>query len=291
MSIFENIDFNNLPEDYNESSVREEIIAPLLKILGYSSSNKENHIVREPHLEHPFTRIGTKSYRVTERPDYLIQVKGKNAFIIEAKSPKQNISNGKNVEQAYSYAINRQVQVQRFVLCNGKEINIFDVNKIEPVLHFNIATATEENWGNLFELLSPMAFINPNIFNYKLDYGIWCIRNGIKQGVLQNFYNCYITDVVRLEDNLFTFMSVVKKDEKLLLASFDFDMSLFEDFMKQVPDKLKEKVKIAIRKSPFRYMANNKEESFPLNFSAYISEKIQRNESEEYLPLIVKKFI
>lgn len=290
MGIFGNIDFNNLPEDYNESSVREEIVAPLLKILGYSSSDKENHIIREPHLEHPFTQIGTKSYRVTERSDYLIQVKGKNAFIIEAKSPKQNIRNGKHVEQAYSYAINRQVQVQCFVLCNGKEINIFDVNKIESVLHFNLATATEDNWGKVFELLSPMAFINPNIFNYKLDYGIWCVRNGIKQDVLQNFYNCYITDVGRLEDNLFTFMTVVKRDEELL-ASFDFEMSLFEDFMKQVPDKLKEKVKIAIRKSPFRYIANSKEESFPLNFSAYLSEKIQRNENEEYLPLKVKEFI
>ncbi len=290
MSIFGNIDFNNLPEDYNESSVREEIVAPLLKILGYSSSDKENHIIREPHLEHPFTQIGTKSYRVTERPDYLIQVKGKNAFIIEAKSPKQNIRNGKHVEQAYSYAINRQVQVQRFVLCNGKEINIFDVNKIESVLHFNLATATEDNWGKVFELLSPMAFINPNIFNYKLDYGIWCVRNGIKQDVLQNFYNCYITYVGRLEDNVFTFMTVVKKDEELL-ASFDFEMSLFEDFMKQVPDKLKEKVKIAIRKSPFRYIANSEEESFPLNFSAYLSGKIQRNENEEYLPLKVKEFI
>lgn len=31
MSIFENIDFNNLPEDYNEICVREEIIAPLVK--------------------------------------------------------------------------------------------------------------------------------------------------------------------------------------------------------------------------------------------------------------------
>ena len=135
-----------------------------------------------------------------------------------------------------------------------------------------------------------MAFINSNIFNYKLDYGIWCIRNGIKQDVLQNFYNCYITDVRRLEDNMFTFIAVVKRDEELL-ASFDFDMSLFEDFMKQVPDKLKEKVKNSIRKSPFRYIANSKEESFTLNFSAYISEKIQRNENEEYLPLRVKKFI
>lgn len=289
MSIFENIDFNNLPEDYNESSVREEIITPLLKILGYSASDKVNHIIREPHLEHPFTQFGTKSTRVREIPDYLIQVKGKNAFIVEAKSPTQNICSGKHVEQAYSYAINRQVQIQYFALCNGKEISIFDVNKIDPILYFNLGNATQNNWEKVFELLSPMAFINPHIFNYKLDYGIWCIRNGMNQEMLQNFYNCYITDVARLDDNMFTFMAVVKRDEELF-ASFDFDISLFEDFMKQVPEKLKDKVKTAIRKSPFRYIANNKEESFPLNFSSYLSKKIQRNENEEYLPLTVKEF-
>ncbi len=290
MSIFENINFKNITEDYNEISVREEIIAPLLKILGYSASDKVNHIIREPHLEHPFTQFGTKSYRVKEIPDYLIQVKGRNAFIIEAKSPKENICSGKHVEQAYSYAINRQVQIQRFVLCNGKEIIIFDVNKKEPVLYFEIGNATQGNWEQLFELLSPMAFINPNLFNYKPDYGIWCIRNGISQDTLQNFYNCYITDIARLEDNLFTFIAVVKKDEELL-ASFDFDISIFEDFMKQIPEKLKDKVKTSISKSPFRYIANSKEESFPLSFSAYLSNRVQKNENEDYLPLIVKKFI
>lgn len=289
MSIFENINFNSLPDDYNENSVREEIIAPLLKILGYSASDKENHIIREPHLEHPFTRFGTKSMRVKEIPDYLIQVKGKNAFIVEAKSPLENICTGKHVEQAYSYAINRQVQIQRFVLCNGKEISIFDVNKIEPILYFNLGNATQNDWEKTFELLSPMAFINPHIFNYKFDYGIWCRRNGINSEVLQNFYNCYITDVMRLEDNMFSFMAVVKRDEELL-ASFDFDISLFGDFMKQIPEKLKNKVETAIRKSPFRYIANNKEESFSLTFSAYLTEEIQRNENEEYLPLKVKKF-
>lgn len=289
MSIFENIDFKSLPEDYNESSVREEIIAPLLKILGYSASDKENHIIRELHLEHPFTRFGTKSTRVKAIPDYLIQVKGKNAFIVEAKSPTQNICSGKHVEQAYSYAINRQVQIQRFVLCNGKEISIFDINKMAPILYFNLGNATQNDWEKVFELLSPMAFINPHIFNYKPDYGIWCIRNGMNQEMLQNFYNCYITDVARLDDNMFTFMAVVKRDEELL-ASFDFNISLFEDFMKQVPENLKDKVKTAIRESPFRYIANNKEESFPLNFSSYLSKEIQRNENEEYLPLRVKEF-
>ena len=97
MSIFENIDFNNLPEDYNEICVREEIIAPLLKLLGYSSSDKSKCIVRELHLKQPFTQMGTKNFKISIIPDYLIKVNGKNFFIIEAKSPRESILSRKYV--------------------------------------------------------------------------------------------------------------------------------------------------------------------------------------------------
>lgn len=290
MGIFENIDFNNLPENYNENSVREDIITPLLKILGYSSFDKLNCIVREPRLEQPFIKIGTKNVKINIIPDYLIKVNGKNAFIIEAKSPQENIYNGKNVEQAYSYAINRKVQVKRFVLCNGKEMSIFDVNKEQPLLYFYLRDATQKNWEQVFELLSPAAFINPHIFNYKNDFGLWCIKKGISKDILQQFSNCYINDIYRLSDSKFTFLATIKKDEELL-ASFDFDNSLFEDFMKQVPNHLKDKVRNSIRNSPFKYVTSNKEESFPLKFVACLSEKVIKNENEIYLPLIVKKFL
>ncbi len=290
MGIFDKIDFNNLPKNYNEQDVREDIITPWLKALGYSTSDESNRIIREPKLEHPFTQFGTKSSKSKIIPDYLIKVNNKNAFIVEAKSPLEDIRSGKNVAQAYSYAINREVQVNRYVLCNGKELNIFEVNKIEPVLSFQLGKATFSNWNDAYELLSPMAFINLHIFNFKPDYGIWCLRNGIMGDEKQFFYNCYITDVARLEDNLFTFIAVIKKDEELM-ASFDFDISLFESFMEQVPDKLKDTVRNSIRKSPFRYQAKSKSESFPLNFVAYLTNEVINNKNEEYLPLRVKEFL
>lgn len=290
MGLFDNIDFNNLPENYNEKDVREDIIAPLLKALGYSAFNESICIVREPRLKHPFTRFGTKNIKINIFPDYLIKVNGKNAFILEAKSPEKNIKNGENVEQAYSYAINREVQANRFVLCNGREIIIFDVDKDEPLLYFQLGKSNEENWKQLFELLSPAAFENPHIFNYKMDYGIWCMKNGIKQDCLQYFYNCYITGIFRLSESEFTILAIVKRDEELQ-ASFDFDISLFEDFIKQVPDNLQDKVRVSLKNSPFKYVANNKEESFALKFVAYLSDDIEKNEDEVYVPLKIKEFL
>ena len=290
MGIFDKIDFNNIPRDYNEQDVREDIIAPLLNLLGYSTFDKDNLIVREPKLEHPFTQFGTKSIKNKIIPDYLIKVNGKNAFIIEAKSPSENIKSEKIIAQAYSYAINREVQVNRYVLCNGKELNIFEVNKAEPILAFQFANATELDWNNTYELLSPMAFTHPHIFKFKPDFGIWCLRNGIKEDTIQFFTNCYIIDIARLEDNLFTFTAVINKDEELF-ASFDFDISQFEDFMIQVPNDLKDTIRNCIRKSPFRYQTKVESDSFPLNFSAFLSNKIIKNENEEYLPLRVKEFL
>lgn len=289
MGIFDKIDFNNLPRNYNEQDVREDIIAPLLNLLGYSTFDKDNLIVREPKLEHPFTQFGTKSIKNKIIPDYLIKVNGKNAFIIEAKSPSENIKSEKIIAQAYSYAINREVQVNRYVLCNGKELNIFEVNKAEPILSFQFANATELDWSNTYELLSPMAFTHPHIFKFKPDFGIWCLRNGIKEDTIQFFTNCYIIDIARLEDNLFTFTAVINKDEELF-ASFDFDISQFEDFMIQVPNDLKDTIRNCIRKSPFRYQTKVESDSFPLNFSAFLSNKKIKNENEEYVPLRVKEF-
>ena len=68
-------------------------------------------------------------------------------------------------------------------------------------------------------------------------------------------------------------------------------MSKFEDFMKQVPENLKNIVRDSIRKSPFRYQTQDESDSFPLNFSAHLADKIIQNEDEEYLPLLVDKFL
>ncbi len=290
MKILDKIDFNNLPKDFKEQDVREEIITPILKKLGYSSFDENNLIKRETKLKHPYTRFGSEYKKASQFPDYIIKVDKKTAFTIEAKSPKEDITKGKNVEQAYSYAININVKAKRFVLCNGKEINIFDVDKNEPLAHIKL-TNLEENWEQIYKLLSPTAFRNPHIFNFKADFGLWCLKNGIGCETKQEFKNCYINDVARLEDNLFTIIAVIEKEGKEYLASFDFERSIFEDFMKQVPNQLKEKVRSYIMKSPFKYQTESAEESFKLNFRAHLSNKIIKNENEEYIPLKIDEFI
>lgn len=171
MGIFDHIDFNNIL-GWNEVNVCEEIITPFIKLLGYSPNDGPNRFLRELPVPHNLTRFGTKSERARVIPDYLVQVNGKNAFVLEAKAPSENIKTGKHVAQAYSYATNIEIKIKRFVLCNGREFIILDTDKEDPLVYFCLGNATEDDWGKVYQFLSPAAFINPHIFDYKPDYGI-----------------------------------------------------------------------------------------------------------------------
>src|SRR5882672_8640318 len=125
MNILSDFDFDLLNDPaFKEDSVREELIAPTLKALGYSAS-PPNQITRSVALTHPYVYIGTKGYRVNIIPDYLLKRNGVNFLVIDAKAPNEEIHKGKHVEQVYSYAMHRDVRAQLFALCNGREFVLF----------------------------------------------------------------------------------------------------------------------------------------------------------------------
>jgi len=109
--LFAGFDFSLLESpDFKEDSVREEIVLPLLHSLGYSAGGL-NQIIRSKALEHPFVNIGSGKRKIILIPDYLLAVGSKPAWILDAKAPDEEIGAGKNVEQAYSYAIHPEVRV------------------------------------------------------------------------------------------------------------------------------------------------------------------------------------
>src|SRR5215469_9285695 len=68
-----NIDFRTIAQnpDFKEDSVREVIILPILKHLGYEQQN----IVRSKTLKHPFLKIGSNKKREIKLvPDYIFKV-------------------------------------------------------------------------------------------------------------------------------------------------------------------------------------------------------------------------
>ena len=74
--LFGNLDFNSIGDnpDFKEDSVREVIILPILKELGYTNET----IVRSKSLQHPILMIGSKKRPITLFPDYCLKVQNSN---------------------------------------------------------------------------------------------------------------------------------------------------------------------------------------------------------------------
>jgi DNA modification methylase len=154
--LFGQLDFKKITNDpdFKEDSVREVIILPIIKELGYTQEN----IVRSKTLQHPFLKIGSKKRPVNLVPDYALKVENNFAWVLDAKAPNQKIINDDNVEQVYSYATHPEIRSNYFTLCNGLEFSVYrtaDTDK--PILFFELENI-EANWEDLILLLAPTSF-------------------------------------------------------------------------------------------------------------------------------------
>ncbi|MDQ3221288.1 MAG: hypothetical protein M3Q26_11195 [Acidobacteriota bacterium] len=72
-NLFADFDFNLLDSpDFKEDAVRDALIGPLLKAIGYSRGG-ENRITTSKKLRHPFVTTGSKEVPLTNFPDYCLR--------------------------------------------------------------------------------------------------------------------------------------------------------------------------------------------------------------------------
>lgn len=155
-NLYQNFDFTLLDSpDFKEDSVREELILPMLKTLGFSATG-ENKIHRSKSVSHPFVQTGSGKHQLTSIPDYLLEVSGKYAWVLDAKAPNEDIKTGKNVEQTYFYAIHPEIRVLIYALCNGREFIAFDIHG-ETLIYF-LLSEIEKHLEGLRQLIAPEQF-------------------------------------------------------------------------------------------------------------------------------------
>ena len=162
--LFGKLDFKKLTSnpDFKEDSVREVIILPIFKELGYTQDN----IVRSKTLQHPFLKIGSKKRPINLVPDYVIKIEQNYAWVLDAKAPNQKIINDDNVEQVYSYATHPEIRSNYFALCNGIEFSVFRTSDTsKPVLFFEVENI-DIHWDDLKLYLSPNSFQGGKDFTY-----------------------------------------------------------------------------------------------------------------------------
>jgi hypothetical protein len=160
----------------NETDVREEFIAPLLRELGYKSGT-ENSIERERLLRYPFLSLGRDKKTdppIVGKADYVCTAKNLTVFVVEAKPPLTPINDIKSIEQSWKYANHPEIRAVYFCLCNGAEFAVFQTNKgceAAPVFSCDFYSDEKGNLLKLKNLLSPEALSrdHPNI---ELDCGL-----------------------------------------------------------------------------------------------------------------------
>ena len=134
--------------NYTEADVREEIISPLLKVLGY---DKQSYFSIE--REKPIQLPGRKNFL-----DYSLTLWSQNFWLIEAKKPRMNHGrfSAAEIRQAAGYAVHPEINAALAVLCDGHTIAVFDreENLVEPILAVKIANL-QQDIDTLRAILSP----------------------------------------------------------------------------------------------------------------------------------------
>lgn len=167
--------FPALPfERLNEADVREEVIAPMLRQLGYRSGTA-NDVIREQSLRYPRVFLGRKDPKrdpiLRGKADYILEVDGRLRWVIEAKAPGVEIDVD-CIEQAWTYSNHAEVRAVYFAVSNGRELRVFRTNDA-PTVGAILTLSYEElstRFYSLESLLSPEALLR-DFQKFELDIG------------------------------------------------------------------------------------------------------------------------
>lgn len=159
--MFEALNF----EELNEADVREEIIAPLLRGLGYRTGAQHN-VIRDQSLRYPRAFLGQKDLKkdplLRGKADYILEAGGKVRWIIEVKAPDNNFGPNE-IEHAWAYSQHPGVRAVYFALCNGRRIEVFQTQRgpaASPILQLDYAALSQsDGYQRIDGLLSPAAIL------------------------------------------------------------------------------------------------------------------------------------
>lgn len=235
--------------DFKEDSVRELIIAPILKRLGYLPTG-ETRITRSKKLKHPFIRVGTKNHPVTTIPDYTIIHNEKAILVLDAKGPKENILKIDHIQQAYSYAIHPEIKCREFALCNGRQLAIFNIDSNNPLLLLDF-TNFESSWIDIEKHLALKYLLNPVLRQFRSDFGHALKMLGLTKNNTIHLSNVRLDTFGKISNDFYTASTNCDFSDTTHCASFDFPSSMLGEIVSGIPKPLADMFCDAINRAPF----------------------------------------
>ena len=290
--MFSEFDFSLLDDPaFKEDSVREELIVPVLKRLGYSAS-PPNQICRSTALEHPYVYIGSQRKKISIFPDYILKRSSENFLVLDAKAPSEVITEGRNVEQAYSYAIHKDVRTPLFALCNGHYFAVFHVSHWPAILHFPL-TDIEDNWKQVAALLGVYAVQKAATFLPDLGIGMlrlgFALDNGKK--IFHLFIILDIVLVARVDEDTYSLQSRLEFEGTVFMGTFDFKKELLDSFLNAIkPKDAREAISRGLRSNPFTWRKSADMFGY-VGLACTVTDHVLSNKNEQYLPFAVDTFI
>lgn len=284
--MFQNFEYKILNDpDFKEDSVREEIIVPLLKGLGYKASGKYK-IIRSKTLSQPFIYVGTKKHPVNIVPDYLLLYDDKPLLVLDAKSPSQNILNKSHIQQAYSYAIHPEIRCNTFALCNGHNLAVFNVISNEPIINVPIQEF-HEKWEEIEKQLGPKFLLNPELKNFAPDFGMKLKQLGLDQNILLIMLGVKLNMYAMINPDLYTVTANCEFADREHCVSYDFTRNQLQQALACLPKELNEAFNNALNTAPFQAAA---ELAIELDLTVKLGEETKA-EKETFVPLIVEEVL
>ncbi|MFT3768470.1 MAG: type I restriction enzyme HsdR N-terminal domain-containing protein [Minicystis sp.] len=194
--MFDDFDFSVLDDpNYKEDAVREDLIAPLLRALGYGPSGTQR-MQRSQALVHPFVMIGSQKRKIHIIPDYTLWHGDQAVLVLDAKGPSEPVVKSEHVEQAFSYAIHPDVRTKSYALCNGRELVLYDIDRSEPVFRVPM-TRLREHWLDVLKHFSPDALLDHHHRSFLADLGIFLKNAGFTRDQDITFPNSKISSLGR----------------------------------------------------------------------------------------------
>lgn len=277
--ILRDFDLSNLDDaEFLEDSVREEILSPVIKFLGYSVSTN-NKIIRSRKLKHPYVQFGTIKKEVNIIPDYILEVNNKPFWILEAKAPSVDVWKDEVIAQAYSYAIHPEVQAKYFMISNGKEFVLYSTSSYKPILNFFIFEL-EYIKEELLEILHPSKMTMQYSERLLKDFGLHLKRLNLEENKFV-FLGVQTPFIARLNEDLYTFNGTISFGDNYLM-SVDLTKNDLVKLKNQIPVEaykiLTNKFRDAMEQVVFEY-------PIELSIQCVLGEKIEENDKEIFLPL------
>lgn len=267
---------------FKEDSVREEVILPILKRLGFKATGA-NRIERSKSLVHPYVMIGSKKYAVSIIPDYTLYVDNEPVLILEAKAPTEKINNSIHTEQAYSYAIHPEIKIKQFSLCNGRNLIMYSTNEWKPILDIEISNIDRE-WDKVEKAMGPKYLKIPELRDFHPDYGLTYLKASLNTDIDQLFYQHYLQGIMMYELGKYTGFTTTMLGDLDCLVSLDMEESHVIQLLNCLPERIQVEAKTVLKMAPYQIDVAGK-----ITFSCRGKiGKIINGPFEDFAPIVIK---